>query len=168
MRAQLLGELRFFRSVIDGYGAETHPPRELNAQMSEPADSLNADQIARAQAGVTQCVVGRYARAKQRGGFRRRELIGNGSKRSCLGNHHLGVTPVSGDSGYDGVQAVNKISSQARLTFVVLPAHEADAYPLPDLPLRRNVRTDLLDSTHHLMPGDSWQFQAWIISLYRR
>src|SRR6266852_6211329 len=63
-----------------------------------PADPLNANQIARAQASVTQCVVSRYASAEERGGFRGRELIRNGSERSCFGNHHLGITPVGSDS----------------------------------------------------------------------
>jgi hypothetical protein len=47
-----------------------------------------------------------------------------------------------------------------------LTVQKADTYPLPDLPLG-NIRTDLLDSTHDLMPRHSWQFQAGIISLYR-
>src|SRR5713226_3299997 len=166
MRAQILGELRFFRPFIDGHGAETHSPRKLNSQMSEPADPLNPNQIARAQAGVAKSVEGRYASAEERGGFRGRELIRNGSERSCFGNHHLGITPVGSDSRYDGVQAVRKVSAKARLTFAVLPAQKADTYPLPDLPFR-NIRTDLLDSAHDLMPRNSWQFQAWIISLYR-
>src|SRR5580704_2669043 len=164
MRAQLLGQLGFFRSVIDGHGAEPHAPGKLNSQMSESADSLNANQIARAQAGVTQGVEGRYSGAEQRGGFRRRELIGDASERSCFGNHHLCITSVGCDSRYDGVQAVRKVSAQAGLTFAVLPAQKADTYTLPDLPLR-NIRTDLVDSTHDLMPRHSWQFQAWIISL---
>jgi hypothetical protein len=77
MRAQIFGELCCFRPFIDGHGAEPHSPSKLNSQMSKPADPLNANQIARAQAGVAQCVVGRYASAKERGAFRGRELIRN-------------------------------------------------------------------------------------------
>lgn len=38
-------------------------------------------------------------------------------------------------------------------------APKADTYTLAELPLR-NIRTDLLDSAHDLMPRHSWQFQA--------
>jgi hypothetical protein len=48
-----------------------------------------------------------------------------------------------------------------------LPAQKADTYALPDLPFG-NIRADLFDSAYDLMPGHSRQFQAWIISLYRR
>src|SRR5713226_4046166 len=111
MRAQLLCQLRFFRSVIDGHGAEPHAPGKLNSQVSKPADPLNANQIARAQASVAQSVVRRYTSTEERGGFRGRELIRNGSERSCFGNHHLGITAVGSDSRNDGVQAVRKISA---------------------------------------------------------
>ena len=77
MRAQLLGQLRFFRSVIDGHSAEPHATGKLNSQVSKPADPLNANQIARAQASVTQCVEGRYASTEQRGSIRGSELIRN-------------------------------------------------------------------------------------------
>jgi hypothetical protein len=47
MRAELSSQLGLIASTSDRHGAKPHAASKLNAKVSEPAESLNGDQVAR-------------------------------------------------------------------------------------------------------------------------
>jgi hypothetical protein len=72
MGAELPGERLLVRASGDGDCMEAHLHRELHAQVPQPADAENTDQIAGAGPAVAQGVVGGDAGTQQRSGVLRR------------------------------------------------------------------------------------------------
>ena len=66
--------------------------------MSQAADAEYGDEIARPRAAVAQGVEGRDSGAEQRGGFRRRQFVGNCRQGFEGSDHVLRVAPVIGDA----------------------------------------------------------------------
>src|SRR5258706_4989081 len=159
VRAQILRQLFLLASAPDCDSMESHAPRKLNAEMPEAADALHGDQISAAQAGVAKGVVGRDARAEERGGFHGPELVGNGSDGARFGDHHLGISSIHGDSRYHGVLTVHDVSAPARLTDSVFAAEEADADPLADFPSRHSAAQGF-NAAGYFMPGHAREIQT--------
>ena len=134
-------------------------PRELDAEVPEATDALHGDQVATAQAGVAQAVVGRDARAEERGGFDGAEPIGNGSDATRFGEHHLRISSIHGDSRIHGVLAIHHVSAPARLAHTVFAAEEADTDPVTDLPPGHAVAQGV-DASDDFMPGNARQLQT--------
>src|SRR4029077_11636133 len=89
LRAQISRKLFLLASTPDCDSMESHVPRKLDTKMPKATNALHRYQISAAQAGIAKSVVGRNARAEERGGFCRRELIGNGGDAACFSDHHF-------------------------------------------------------------------------------
>ena len=109
---------------------------ELDAEMSEAADALDGDEIAAAEAGVAEGVVGGDAGAEERGGFGGAEVVGNGGDAASFGDHNFGVAAVDGDAGDYGIEAIDDVAATAGFAGTVFTAEEADAYALTHFPFR--------------------------------
>src|SRR6202042_3591101 len=72
---QIFRKLLLLASPPDCHGTESHVPGKLNPKMAKATYALNGDQISTAQTSIAKSVVGRDARAEQRSGFCRCELI---------------------------------------------------------------------------------------------
>src|SRR5512132_84419 len=94
MRAQLLRERLFVVTSIDSYGLKPHPSRILNAEMAQPADTMNCDYVSGASTRVTQRVVNRDTGAHEWSGFLSRNFIGDRGERSRRGNHVFSVSSI--------------------------------------------------------------------------
>jgi hypothetical protein len=134
-------------------------PRELDTKMPKSADTLYSDEISAAQAGVSKRVVGRDARAEQRGGFCRTQLVGNGSEGACFGNHHFRISTIRGYSGYHRVLTIDDVSSPARFADAVFAGNEADTDSLADFP-SGNSAAQGVNAANDFMSGNARQFQT--------
>src|SRR5262249_39721282 len=150
----LFRERCFVRTPRDSDGTKAHAPRELHAEMPEPADSLDRYQVTRAQTGVAQAVVRGHSRAEQWRRVDGRESVRDRHDRAGLGDHHFGVATVDGDAGGDGVKALRKVAAAARLARPVFSAKEAKADARTDLPTA-HIGTERVDSPDDLMTRHS-------------
>jgi hypothetical protein len=91
--------------------------------MPEAADALHRDQISTAQAGVAKSVIGRNARAEERGGLCGFELIRNRGESACFSNHYFRISSIRGYSRHHRVLAIHHISAPARFAHPVLPGN---------------------------------------------
>src|SRR5262249_56651945 len=101
------------RPAPDGGDLVATPLRELDCQMTEPADALDAHQIARQGAAVTKGVEGRDARAHERrrlGWIERLRHFRHGFYR---GDHVLLIAAVVADARRLRVRAVRKVAPPA-------------------------------------------------------
>src|SRR4029077_6765439 len=96
------------------------------------ANALRPTSFPAAQAGIAESVVSRNARAEERSGFCRRELIGNGGDGACFSDHHLRISSIPCYSRYHRVLTIHDVSASARFAPPVFAADQADTNPLTD------------------------------------
>jgi hypothetical protein len=133
---------------------ESHAPGELNTKMPKATNALNGDQIPASQASIAKGIVGRNARAQQRGGLRGTELIGNGSEAARFSDHHFRISTVHGYLRYHWVLTIHAVSTSARLAGAVLSGDQADANALTDLP-SRHAAAQGVDAANDFMTGNA-------------
>src|SRR5262249_31623332 len=126
-------------STPDCDSTESHVPRKLDGKMPKATNTLHRDQISTAQAGVAKSVVGRNARAEERGGLYSSELVRNGSDAACFSDHHFCISSVDVYSRGHGVLTIHHVSASARFAHPVFAAEEADTDPLTDFPSGRSA-----------------------------
>jgi hypothetical protein len=110
---QLPGQRRLLLTAGDGRHAKAHPVRELDGQVAEAADALDRHKIAGPGGRVSERVAGRHAGAQQGRRVRRREICGNSCQGALIGDHHLGVAAVLGNTGNRLVLAVHDVTLPA-------------------------------------------------------
>src|SRR2546423_12723441 len=98
MSAQLFCKLLLISAAAQGNSDESHPPRVLHSEMTEPADTVDCDNIAAARAGIPQSVIHGHACAHKRTYFLRRQLIGHRRDSFRSDKHVFRVTAVEVDS----------------------------------------------------------------------
>jgi hypothetical protein len=113
-------------------------PRKLDAKMSKSTNALHSDQISAAQAGIAKSVVGGDARAEERCGFCRTELVRNGSDAAGFSDHHFRISSIHGHSQYHGVLTIHDVPASARFAHPVFAADQADTDTLADFPSRHS------------------------------
>jgi hypothetical protein len=133
---------------------ESHVPGELDTKMTEPTNALHSHTVASTQSGITKGVIGRDARAQQRGGIYGTELIGNGSEAARFSDHHFRISTVHGYPGDHRVLTIHAVSASARLAGAVLAGDQADANALTDLPSRHSAAQGV-DTADDFMPGNA-------------
>ena len=148
--AQLSGQRRFVFSSRNRHHVKAHTARELDAQMPEPTDALNGDEVTCAKVRVPQRVVGRDARAKQRGRVLGRQRVGNRDERASLRDDDLGVPAVLGHARCDHVHAVDQIAAPARLAMPAMATEPTDSDTLALFPTR-NALADGVDESCDLV-----------------
>ena len=65
VRSEFLGEGGVFRATPDGRYLVPKLIRVLNSEMTQAADALHSDKIARKRSAVAQCIVGSNSSAEQ-------------------------------------------------------------------------------------------------------
>src|SRR6202795_481657 len=121
-------------STVDRNDLESHAARVLDAEVAQPADSENGDQVPGARRRIPQRAECRQTGAQQRCGIDRREIIRHGDQAAGFGDHHLRVAAVLLDPCVALVYAVHEIAIAAVLAMPAAPAEEADADALAQLP----------------------------------
>src|SRR5262249_7384986 len=99
-RAELPGERLLVLTPGDRGGAEPHPCRILYAQVAEPAEAEDRDEVARPGAAVAQRVERCHAGAHQRRGVRRGQLRGHPCEGRRRGDQVVGVAAVERDASH--------------------------------------------------------------------
>src|SRR5579864_3521363 len=124
--------------------------RELNAKVTQTADPLHCDQIARERTTVPERIVGGNAGAEQGCGFDITESLGHWHQCLYRRHHVLLVPSVIADAANFHVAAIAKISAPALPTCVVLAAVPTDTDALPFLP-RRHIGAHFIDDARHFV-----------------
>ena len=93
---------------------KTHARRKLHAEMAEPANTQNRDDIARHGAALAQRVVGGDARAEQRCGIGRREIVRDHGEALGRRHHRFGIAAIIGDAGNAQIAAIDQPAAAAR------------------------------------------------------
>jgi hypothetical protein len=137
--AELLREHGILGSAPDGGHPVAEPLRELNAEVAEPADPLDGNEVARQRATVPERVERREARAQQRRGLGRIERFRHARQRHGRHEQVLAVAAVVADSADLRIRTVRKVSAAAGETGAILPAVPADADAVARLPGRHAV-----------------------------
>ncbi len=107
-RAQPPGQRLLVRSSGDRNGPEPHLRGKLNAQMAEPPDPQNGDDVPGHRAAVPERIERRDAGTHQRAGFRGRQLVGNERKRFGGNDGELGIATVVADARHLGGHAARQ------------------------------------------------------------
>jgi len=126
--------------------------RILDAQVAEPANTLDGDHLAGPRPRIPQRVEDRNARAHKGPGLPGRELIrdrGDGLGRS---GHVFGVAAVEADSRNFPELAHGEIATPATFTLKAVPSVPSHTNPLTHFPIR-NVGGGCVDSPSDLMSG---------------
>src|SRR5439155_16447685 len=127
-RAQLPGERLLVRPAGDGDGAEAHPGRVLDAEVAQPADAEDGDEVARPRAAVAQRVEGGEAGAHERGGVRGGQVRGDQRDGGGRGDQVIGVAAVERDAGHaDAGLAGEEVRAAAGVAVPAVPGVPADA-----------------------------------------
>jgi len=158
VRTQLFRKLFLVASAPNRDCAESHVTRKLDAKMSKAADTLHSDQVATAQAGIAESVVGSDPRAEERGGFSGTQLVRNGSDATGFGDHHFRISSVGGHSRYHRVLTVYRVSASARFADSIFASDQADANSLTDSP-SGHAWAQRFNAANHFMPRNAWQCQ---------
>src|SRR5207244_3401703 len=135
-RSELLCERSVFGPTTDSRNLVTEFVRELNAQMTKSADTLDSDEVAGGCTAVAQRVEHSDAGAEQ---WRRLGITQTFRYRhnSLHRSHHiLLVSPVVADARNFQVLAVAKISSLARSAGPIVSAMPTHTDTLSLLPVR--------------------------------
>src|SRR4029077_13299194 len=157
--AQIFRKLFLLAPTPDCDSTESHVPRKLNTEMPKATNALHSDQISVAQAGIAKSVVGRNARAEERGGFCGCELIGNGGDAACFSDHHFRISSIRGYSQYHGVLTIHHVSTSTRFAHPVFAADQADTNPLTDFPLGHSAAQGF-NAANDFMPRNARQSQT--------
>ena len=129
--------------------------------MPEAANALHCDEISTAKAGIAKCVVGRDARAKERGCLNGAELVWNRHDAARFSDHHLGIASIDVGPRYHRVLTVHNVPASAGFAHAVFAPEEADTDAFADLPLG-DAATDGVDAAHNFMARHPRQLQSWI------
>ncbi len=105
VRAKLFRQRLLFCAACDSDDLEAHLGRELDAEVAQPADAEDCDDIARPRDRLPQGIERRDARTHQRGGVDIGEVVGDAGERFGGRDHVLGVTAVVSDARYLSVLA---------------------------------------------------------------
>src|SRR5262245_64770495 len=100
--------------------------------MTEPADSLNRDQIARKRPAVSERVEGGHPGAHQWRGLGGIQRLGHPGHRLDRRDHELLIATVVADAAEERVRAIDEIASSAgsaRPVLTPMPA-DTDAFSL--------------------------------------
>src|SRR5262245_7309876 len=114
MSAERLGQLLFFLAVRDRDGVKAHFSGELDAEVSQPADALDGDQVPGPGAAVSQGVEGRDTGAEDGRGLIEGESVGDGGQGLDRSDHVFGVATVIADAGDPMFETIDKITAPAR------------------------------------------------------
>src|SRR6185503_16634345 len=120
MRAQLLRERLFVVPAVDRYGLKAHLSRVLNAEMAQPADTVNCDDVSSASARVSQRVVNRNAGTHEWPGLFRRNFIRDRRQRICRCNHVLSVSTIEIKPGHFTIDAHCEVTTTTLLTHKIM------------------------------------------------
>src|SRR4029077_16819100 len=113
--------------------------------------ALHGDQISTAQTRVAKSVVGRNARAEERGGFYGCELIRNRSDCARFRDHHFRISSIRGYSRYHRVLTIHDVSASARFAHPVFPTNQANTNPLTEFPSGHSAAQGY-NAANHFMP----------------
>src|SRR3989441_1021668 len=133
-RAGFLCQRRVSRPASDGRDLVAKLARELNSQMTQPADPQHSHEIAGERAAVPQGVVSGDSGAEKRRCFRGVEAFRNRGQRLHRGHHIFLVPAVKADTRYFQICAVAEIPPAARQALSVLTAMPAHSHALALLP----------------------------------
>src|SRR5262245_38807237 len=165
-RAELPGERLLVLTPGDRSGAEPHPRRVLHAQVAEPAEAEDRDEVARPGAAVAQRVEGRHAGAHQRRGVRRGQLRGHPCEGRRGGDQEVGVAAVERDAGQlRAGLAGEEVAATAVVAGEAVPGVPTDADALAGLPPPRDVLTHGVYHADHLVPRDAREGDAGPVAL---
>ena len=145
--------LLLVRAAGDRHGLEPHPAGELHAEMAEAADAEDGDEVARTGAALAQRVEGGDARAEQRRGVLRGQVVRDRGQRALRHHDVVGVAAVVGDAGHQAVDAADHVAAPARVAVAAVAAEPADPDALAHLPGDHGL-ADGLDPSGDLVPGD--------------
>src|SRR6185369_2036465 len=135
-------------------GAEAHLARVLNSQMTQAADALDRDKVARPGPCMTHRIENCNPGAQQWRGFIGRKLIGHGRDRFGWDHDIFCVAAVVADPGNFLELAKNEMAATAGVALEAVSAVPAHTHPLPGLPLR-DVCPDGINAPGDFMTGDA-------------
>src|SRR5216683_7794113 len=127
---------------------------ELNSQMTEPANSLDRDKVARQSSAVAESIERSYAGAHQRGGIYIAKRLWHPGQGFHRRNHEFLVASVVADSANLTIRAIHEVSSPARQTSAILAAVPADTYSLALLPVL-HACSELVYHASYFMSGNT-------------
>ncbi len=140
---------------IDGHRAEPLAGSELYAQMTETADTMDRNQIARPRATVAQCVEGGDAGAQQRCGFHRIQPVRHAHHRRGECQHMGGIAAITRNAGRAlHVLAGEGVAAPAVATIAAIAGRPADPDPGANGETL-DVGTEGVDHADDLMTGDA-------------
>jgi hypothetical protein len=140
----------FVLVAADGYGAESHALRILNAQVTQPSDALHGDQVSGTGANVAQRVVGGDSGAQQRGSLVCGQFLRHQGHRFGGRDHVLRVASIEVNAGDLLVIAQDEVAPAARFADEVMAAVPAHAHALADFPVG-HVRAEGVHATGNLV-----------------
>ena len=134
--------------------------RELHPEVSETAEPVDRDEIARARAAVAQRVERRHACTHERRGVGGGQAVGHPRERRDRRDHVLAVAAVVRDAGDRRPRdAGEELAAPARIAPPAIAAVPADADALADRP-PFDVGPDRIDAADHLVPRHARQRDA--------
>src|SRR2546425_13236459 len=95
MCPKLLRETFLFWPASNGCDWNAHAARKLNPEVTEPADSLNSDELAGPGLSISHPVECRQSGAEEWRRFRWNRVVRNCREPTRLGDHHFGVTTIT-------------------------------------------------------------------------
>jgi hypothetical protein len=134
-------------------------PRKLDTEMPKATNALHSDEISPAQAGIAKSVVGRDARAEERGGLYGSELVRNGSDAARFSDHQFRISSIRGYSRHHWVLTIHNVSASARFAYAIFATEEADTYPLTDFPFGHSAAQGF-NAANYFMPRNARQIQT--------
>src|SRR5215831_14696866 len=160
------GERLLVLTPGDRGGAEPHPRRVLDAQVAEPAEAEDRDEVARPGTAVAQRVERCHAGAHQRRGVWRGQLRGHPCEGRRRGDQVVGVAAVERDASHlRAGLAGEKVAATAVVAGEAVPGVPTDADALAGLPPLRDVLAHGVDHTDHLVPRDARKGDAGPLAL---
>jgi len=122
----------------------------------QATDSDDGHDVARLRTALFQRVEGGNARAEDRCGLFRVELVRNRHQPGSAGQHHLGVSAVACGADEGLVLAELEAALTAWDAFVAVATESSYADALSHLPDRGRIGAQRGNASHDFMAGDSW------------
>src|SRR5205823_9820098 len=153
-RTELFRQRLLVLSARDRHRVKPHLRRELNTEMTKPADPKYADEITGSRAAVTQCVERCDSRAHQWRGLNGVQIVRHRRERFRRCDHVFGITAIERDSRRKQFHLAGKeIAAPTRIAMSAMRSVPPNAHPLPRFPIR-NVAPDGINHADHLMAGN--------------
>ncbi len=134
---------------------EPHLHRVLHSEMTETAEAKHRHHVAGPRTAVPKRVVSRDARAHQRCGFHRGQILRHQCQRHGGSKHVIGITAVEGNAGdLEGDLTAEEIAAPAGIAMTAMTAMPARAHALARFPLR-NPRAHGIHRPVHFMAGNA-------------